>query len=50
MTKGYSVIDHEVPDNLKRHLIYIDQEEGGSHGDGISQSKLYDLIMSLNED
>ena len=49
MTKGYTIIQNEIPDNLRRHLVYIDQEEGGKHGDGISQTKLYDLIMSLNE-
>ena len=49
MTKGYTIIKNEIPDNLRRHLVYIDQEEGGKHGDGISQTKLYDLIMSLNE-
>ena len=47
MTKGYNVINQEIPDKLKRHLIYIDN---GKDSDGISQSKLFDLIVELNKD
>ena len=47
MTKGYNVINQEIPDKLKRHLIYIDN---GKDSDGISQSKLFDLIIELNKD
>lgn len=47
LTKGYNIIRKEIPDNLRRHLIYIDSGDGK---DGISQSKLYDLIVELNKD
>jgi hypothetical protein len=46
MTKGYNIISNEIPDKLKRHLIYIDD---GKH-EGVSQTKLYDLIVELNKD
>lgn len=47
LSKGYSIIREEIPDNLRRHLVYID---GGKESDGISQQKLYDLIVELNSD
>lgn len=47
LTKGYNIISQEIPDRLKRHLIYIDE---GKETDGISQKKLYDLIVELNKD
>lgn len=46
MTKGYNIIKEEIPDNLRRHLVYIEQ---GEMGDGISNKKLLDLILELNE-
>lgn len=47
LTKGYCVIRDEVPDNLRRHLVYIEDGDGAGM---ISKSKLYDLIVSLNKD
>lgn len=47
LTKGYSVIRDEIPDNLRRHLVYINN---GEDSNGISQQKLYDLIVDLNQD
>lgn len=49
LTKGYSVIRKEIPENLRRHLVYIEDNDK-SHSDMISTQKLYDLIVELNQD
>lgn len=41
LTKGYSIIRKEIPDNLRRHLVYIDD---ASSGVGVSKSKLMDIL------
>lgn len=46
MTKGYNIIKNEVPDELRKHLIYIDSD---AQIPGVSQSKLYDLITDLSK-
>lgn len=41
MTKGYSIVRREIPDNLRRHLVYVDSDSSGAT---ISKSKLMDLL------
>lgn len=46
MTKGYNIIKNEIPDELRKHLIYIDSD---AQIPGVSQTKLYDLITNLSK-
>lgn len=43
MTKGYTIVRREIPDNLRRHLVYVDDD---SRGATVSKSKLINLLTS----
>ena len=40
LTKGYTIIRKEIPDNLRGRLVYIDDKNGV----GVSKSKLTDIL------